>query len=205
MAGMHNKIIAQAAKAALGPLGFRRKGRSRTWIADHGWWATIVEFQPSSWSKGSHLNVAAHWLWADHDHISFDYGGRVNEHIEYHSDQQFGPEAAQLAARAVAEALTLAGHFASLETTAAHLVGEVRTHSLGDWPAYHAGVAAGLAGFSEEAIDMFARRGTRRLDPAPQRMADLGNNPLALRTEVLALIARHRKALKLPVLSEEPV
>lgn len=62
MPGPHDKIIAEAAKAALRSLGFQRKGRSRTWLADHGWWLTIVEFQPSAWSKGSYLNVAAHWL-----------------------------------------------------------------------------------------------------------------------------------------------
>ena len=37
MAGPHDRIIADAAKAALGPLGFRRKGRSRVWLADHAW------------------------------------------------------------------------------------------------------------------------------------------------------------------------
>jgi hypothetical protein len=57
MPGTHDRIIADAAKAALGPLGFKRKGRSRTWLADHGWWLTVVEFQPSAWSKGSYLNV----------------------------------------------------------------------------------------------------------------------------------------------------
>ena len=44
----HNKIIASAAKSALKPLGLKRVGRSRTWYDDHGWWAVVVEFQPSA-------------------------------------------------------------------------------------------------------------------------------------------------------------
>src|SRR5689334_1392764 len=59
----HNAEIAAAAKAVLAPMGFRRKGRSRIWLDDHGWWVGVVEFQPSGWSRGSYLNVAASYLW----------------------------------------------------------------------------------------------------------------------------------------------
>src|SRR5438045_5748615 len=97
MPGPHDKIITDAAKAALGRLNFRRKCRSRTWLADHGWWLTVVEFQPSSWSKGSYLNVAAHWLWSDSGHLSFDYVGRTKGFEEYANDDQFAPLAQRLA------------------------------------------------------------------------------------------------------------
>ena len=99
----HDKLIARAAKKELGSLGFARKGRSRTWIADHGWWATIVEFQPSSWSKGSYLNVAPHWLWSCNDFLSFDFGGRLQEHVPFESDEQFSEATANLAALAAAD------------------------------------------------------------------------------------------------------
>ncbi len=59
----HGRIIAAVAKSALAPLGFRRKGASRVWLADHGFWLDVVEFQPSGFSKGSYCNVAVHWLW----------------------------------------------------------------------------------------------------------------------------------------------
>lgn len=115
VAGPHDRIIADAAKSALGPCGFRRKGRSRTWIADHGWWATVVEFQPSYCSKGCYLNVAAHWLWSDGDHISFDFGGRIAEHVEYRSDAQFTTNVTSLAQSAAHEAQRLAEIFHSLD------------------------------------------------------------------------------------------
>src|SRR6202000_1719294 len=38
------------------PLGLERRGRSRTWIDDQRWYAIVVEFQPSGFSKGSYLN-----------------------------------------------------------------------------------------------------------------------------------------------------
>jgi hypothetical protein len=40
-----------------------RKGRSRVWFDDQGWWIGVVEFQPSSWSRGTYLNVGVSWLW----------------------------------------------------------------------------------------------------------------------------------------------
>jgi hypothetical protein len=36
MVEAHNSIIARAAKAALAPLGFRRKGQSRIWLVNKG-------------------------------------------------------------------------------------------------------------------------------------------------------------------------
>ena len=59
----HNREIATAAKSVLAPLGCIRKGRSRVWLDDQGWWVGKIEFQPSSCSKGSYLNVGASYLW----------------------------------------------------------------------------------------------------------------------------------------------
>lgn len=37
MIASHNKLIFEAATTILAPLGFRRKGKSRIWLWDHGW------------------------------------------------------------------------------------------------------------------------------------------------------------------------
>lgn len=54
----HNKLIAKNAKETLKPLGFVRSGKSRIWFKDNGWWAVLIEFQPSSFSKGTYVNIA---------------------------------------------------------------------------------------------------------------------------------------------------
>lgn len=207
MPGTHDRIIAEAAKQALGPLGFKRNGRSRTWIADHGWWLTVVEFQPSAWSKGSYLNVAAHWLWSETGSLSFDLGGRVEEHTEYFSDAQFTPVAFQLAQKAAEEARRLAHKCSSLETLADILLADQqvsREHGGGGWMTYNAGVAAALAGRTDAAAEMFERvlRGSAprssTLKVAAKRMGQLAPDPAHFKTEVALLIARQREALKLP-------
>src|SRR3954447_12571229 len=114
----HTKLLNTAAREVLRPLGVVRKGRSRTWLDDQGWWLGVVEFQPSSWSKGSYLNVAAHWLWTDIGTISFDFGGRLEGFEEYSSDEQFLAAGARLAAAAAEEAQRLTTMFSSLTGTA---------------------------------------------------------------------------------------
>ena len=207
----HDKIIADAAKAALGPLDFRRKGRSRTWFSDHGWWLTVVEFQPSAWSKGCYLNVAAHWLWSEVDSMSFDFGGRVQEHVEYLSDEQFAPAASRLAEKAANEAQRFTEMFTSLDVTADILVNEeriARGHDAGGWMAYNAGVIAALDGRTDDATEMFDRV---LCGPAPpgsvlhasaKRMAHLAADAVNFRGEVASLVARQRGELKLPTLNQ---
>ena len=78
MANEHTKIINKIAKEKFTPFGIVQKGRSRTWIDDNGWFTTIIEFQPSSYSRGSYLNVAVNFNWYEKDWESFD--------LSYHSD-----------------------------------------------------------------------------------------------------------------------
>jgi hypothetical protein len=211
MPGTHDRIIADAAQIVLGPLGFRRKGRSRTWLADNGWWLAVVEFQPSAWSKGSYLNVAAHWLWSEIGSLSFDFGGRIAEHVEYVTDDEFTLAVARLAQCAAIESRRLADLFDSL-TNAAEVLLEAgkQPHLHPGWSDYHAGVAAALIGRRDEARRMFkvildspAPPGSL-LHPAADRMEQLLSDQTGFREQVLSLIKQQREALRLPLLTTDP-
>lgn len=204
----HDKIIADAAKAALRPLGFLRKGQSRLWFLDHSWWLAVVEFQPSSWSKGSYLNVAAHWLWTDIGTISLDFGGRLEGFEEYASAEQFAVSVVCLADRAADEARRLAAMFSSIADTAEILLEDARTQARQapahpGWMAYNAGVAAALARRNDEAAEMFGRAlssaggQTSLLHQKAELMASLTTDAAKLRQDVAATIARQRKTLRL--------
>lgn len=217
MSGAHDQIIAKAAKDALGPCGFTRKGRSRTWMADHGWWANVVEFQPSQWSKGSYLNAGAHWLWSPSDALSFDYGGRLLEHVEYVSDEQFTEAALALANQAKREALRLSEQFFSLLATTEILLVEERKltqkerrQASAGWLGYNSGVAAGLCGQSNDADEAFSRvidnfAPDSLLVRAAVDMARLLDNPQGFRSKVTEQIVQHRAALRLPTVATIPL
>jgi hypothetical protein len=155
----HSKLITSAARDALRPLGVFQKGRSRTWLDDQGWWLGVVEFQPSSYGRGTYLNVGVDWLWNPKSYLSFDYGGRVHFHldgaqnaqfIEYKSDEQFAPLAARLATIAAEELQLYRERFATTNATALVLVDGGRA-----W--FDRGVVLGLAGDAVRSREMFSR------------------------------------------------
>jgi hypothetical protein len=210
MPGTHDKIIANAARKALQPLGLRRKGQSRLWFADHGWWLTVIEFQPSGLRKGSYLNVAAHWLWSDGGYISFDLGGgadwgsRVAEFEAYESDDQFQAGADRLADRAAQEAPRLALRIPSIDRAADLLLSHengLPAQSRGSWSAYHAGVAAGLAGRRPEAETMLRSVTDDRVTDAAARFVEALGDAARFNAVASSLIATQRKSLGLPEVS----
>lgn len=139
--GTHEAIIRAAAKTHLAPLGFRQKGRSRTWLRDHGWWLAVVEFQPSSWSKGSYLNVACTWLWHPQDHIAFHVCERLGRYAEFLDETSFASAADSLARLAVEGTLKNEQQFRDVYSALVYL--EARTAgSQSHWDYYNAMMAA---------------------------------------------------------------
>jgi hypothetical protein len=90
----HGQILAYAANAHRLPLGCRRHGRSRFWFCDQRFWLIGVEFQPSSWARGSYLNAGVQWLWHAKTRFTYDstlddQGYRLANFAPYKTDEQF--------------------------------------------------------------------------------------------------------------------
>jgi hypothetical protein len=198
----HGRLIAAAAKAALVPLGCRRKGQSRLWFSDQRFWLISAEFQPSGWSKGSYLNMGARWLWSEGPGISLAY--RPVDFISFENAAQFQPLIEQMAARAAQEVLSLRARFRSLTDIYRYLLPlAVRD----GWPIYHAAVAAGLIGDVHESQALF-----RRMEEWPTHGYDwqlslkaegvalsaLLDRPNRYRSAVLAIIEKRRALFGLP-------
>ena len=146
----HGDLIATAAKARLSPLGLVRKGRSRLWLKDNVWWLSVVEFQPSAWSKGTYLNVAATWLWHEKDYLAFDECERVEGFAEYTDPETFAVAADRYALRAAVEVQNALVRFATVGAAAAHL----RSTAVGDpWRHYHAMMASLATGGLQPAAE----------------------------------------------------
>jgi hypothetical protein len=96
----HNKLIAKVAKQVLLPAGLKRKGQSRLYYDDNGWWCTIVEFQPSGFSKGSYLNVGISWLLKEEGGWSFNVGSREQGFSSAENESEFTNAAFEMAMRA---------------------------------------------------------------------------------------------------------
>lgn len=213
--GDHNRAITLAAKAALTPLDFRRKGQSRVWLADQGFWLLVVEFQPSDRAKGSFLNVATHWLWhppspsEPHFHLSFDFGGRVAEFVDMATPAASGAAEA-LAELAAREAARLRAKLPSLEAAARVLAAaeaeRVSSRQPAAWKTNDAAIAAALTGQAGAAARMFDAILATPLPPSwglhesVRALLPLVDDSPAFRAKVIAAIAERRSAFRLPAI-----
>ena len=191
----HTRLIAAAAKAVLQPNGFKRKGRSRVWFADRGYWLSVVEFQPSAWSRGSYLNVAVHWLWGQPPHVlTFDRAERVDGFIEFESEEQFKPLAYEFAKHALEAAERDQTRFQSIQDAAALLIEEEEAREIykGAWAAFHAGVAAAMAGRFDDARRMLASVQEPHALPAAARLLKSADQPNSLGEQIRSMLNDER-------------
>lgn len=127
----HNRIINQVAKEVLAAHGFFRKGQSRTWLYDCGYYFVQIEFQPSSFSgQGTYCNAGIGFLFEYTDDlnktVAFNYGWkRIGDYIEYESGERFRAKITGMATSALKYAGELI-KFESLEYADAKLTKQRR-------------------------------------------------------------------------------
>lgn len=85
----HNKLLKKIVKEQLKPFGIFQKGQSRTFLYDKGWYTIIIEFQPSSYSKGTFLNVGLDFNFYPRDYFAFSFGYRENGFEQFENEKQF--------------------------------------------------------------------------------------------------------------------
>jgi hypothetical protein len=146
------RVLATAAEAALPPLGCQRVGKSRTWISDQRFWLIVIEFQPSSWQKGTYLNVGAMWLWRARKGYAFHVGYRIANFAPFNCSEQFAPVAAGLAAQAAQEIQKRREQFKTLHDIYRYLVDHTAENNR---DIFHAAIAAGLVGDVDTARRLF--------------------------------------------------
>jgi len=139
-----NTAIAASAKQVLGPLGLTRKGRSRTWLDDHGWWLGVVEFQPSAWGPGSYLNVGAMFLWRPTDQLAFEILDRVADFSPATDQADFQVALETKAEQAAQAVLTLRQRLRNLDDVIGYFAARTPTRHM--YEAAHLGTAYMLAG-----------------------------------------------------------
>lgn len=205
MGGAHNRIIAAAAKAKLGPLGFQRQGRSRLWLLDHGTWLNIVGFVPSQWSVSVDLDNATHWLWGGTGFMSWDYSVR-GSCAQFDSEEQFKGALGTIASEAAERALEIEREFSSFEKIAAYVIGLAQDNDRmrPSWFGYRAGIASGIMTDFVKA-EIYLRGITdERVVPHAERFLSVIGDHARFRAKVNETVVQQRAVLKLPPLQLDP-
>lgn len=203
----HSRLLTLAARKHLAPIGCQQKGRSRFWFDDHGWWAATVEFQPSSWSTGSYLNVGAMWFWHPADHWVFNEFERVAPFHEFREATQFSEVADRLAESAATQVIALRQKFDSIESVASYLIDKPAE---GLWPNYQAAIAASLVGDTLAAKSHFEAvaaspavapwEWVSEVQARARRLSNAFTTTVRARRVVALEVARTREKLGLPEL-----
>ncbi|MEL6234587.1 MAG: hypothetical protein AAFR46_09270 [Pseudomonadota bacterium] len=144
-----SSLINKAAKAALAPLGARRKGRSRFWYVDNGWYVTGIEFRPASYAQGAGLTLGVGWLWIPKETWSFDVLLQHDAHVAFDTVDRFAPEIARMAERAAGYVRSTADRLQSLHKAYA---ATQPTDAPGNWAHVHSGVLAALLHKTDAAV-----------------------------------------------------
>jgi hypothetical protein len=198
----HGRLIAAAARAALAPIGCRRKGQSRLWISDERYWLITVEFQPSAWSKGSYLNVRPQWLWLRLG--ANDSFPRPTDYIEFENADQFTPLIENMAAIAAETVLAFRTRFRTLADVNQYFTERITRNG---WPVYRAAVTAGLLAEIEIAQQLFKRMESfdtegheswLELKAESAALASLLDDPVQYRSAILDTITDLREQYGLP-------
>ena len=204
MSDTHSKVIAAAAKDQLAPLGFRQQGRSRLWLADHGYWLNVVEFTPSRWSKSVSLMNAAHWLWVGAGFMSFNEAIPSKCHAEFETEDQFRSATVEIAKAAGAKALEIEARFPSFDAIADFVVKRARSSPdrMGpSWWGYEAGIASALVGRVAEANHFLHGLSDERVVSRAAPLMPLIDRPDAFKSKVNDMVAQERARLKLGALT----
>jgi hypothetical protein len=207
---IHSKLITAAARDVLRPMGMLQKGQSRFWTDDHQWWVCGVEFQPSSWSRGSYLNVFAMWLWQVKDYWSFDEGSRVEGFVGFQNEDQFAAEAKRLAQRAAEQVQRYRGLFPNVRAVSKYYL-EKTPDAPNSWQTFHSGMACALAGRVADAERFFDWYLSKSSSGSAQWFIDSQADAASLRAivrkqdefrnTIIDRVKRARTLLKLPELS----
>jgi hypothetical protein len=201
----HSRILAKAASELFKPLGVYQKGRSRSWIDDQGWWIGHVEFQPSSWSKGTYLNVGVMWLWYEKDYFSFDVGNRVAQFVSYTDDEQFAKEASRLVQLASEKILEYRKMFREVGDAKKYLIEHANTANL--WNSLYAAIVCGCAGDANRARGFFEHlqqckaeyQWQEALKERAEYLVGLVDDHDIFKAHIEKTILRARQLLKLPL------
>jgi hypothetical protein len=146
----HNKIIVRIAKEQFSPLHIIQKGKSRLFLDDNSWYTTVIEFQPSSWSKGTQLNIGADFHFFPRDYFAFEFGDREKEFIEFTEVNKFVLELEKYCQYAIQRVIEIREAFITISS--AHKVLTQKLDTSNTWNSYLLGVINGLANNDKESL-----------------------------------------------------
>jgi hypothetical protein len=147
-----SKIIRKVAKERFVGHGLKQKGQSRLWYFSGDYYLILIEFQPSSWEKGTYLNVGLDFNWYPKDYFAFEFGYRLSDFKSPKDEGELGARIQQLCDLALDKVNEYKQIFIDKKTAGDKLL-RLHKDKSNDWEKFNLGVLFGLGGHNEQAIN----------------------------------------------------
>lgn len=131
----HEKIISQTAKEILAPLGFFRKGSSRTYVQDNGWFLSVIEYRHHYYFQGAEVYVRMEALW---DAPGVDFLTPITRMVSYKrvdykgNDEEFAAKILEITEAAKQNVLEYK-KYCDIEYAKKNLTAQIDYRSAGCW------------------------------------------------------------------------
>jgi hypothetical protein len=139
----HNKLLKQKAKEILTPHSIYQKARSRTFLADNGWWTIMIEFQPSGFTKGTYLNVGLDFHFYPREYFAYSYGYRELDLKDAEDESSFVKVIEEYSLHAVKKTEEFRSRFKDINTAILHFGPIIKNDP---WKLFDFAVLYGLSG-----------------------------------------------------------
>lgn len=206
----HNKLLKNIAKERLKPCGILQQGQSRKFLYDRGWFIIVIEFQPSSWSKGTYLNIGVDFNFYPRDYFAFSYGYREKGFEEFKDEEQFTKLMNELCDLTIKRVKELDQKFADIWTALKTVDKENENDT---WRIYEIAILNALASNFEKARKQLEQVSKTKCEYdweiERKKLADellewLQENPMSL-DKIKSLITETRQLKKLPEMTLENI
>jgi hypothetical protein len=145
-----NKVIKKIAREKFSGQEIKQKGQSRLWYFPGAYYQILIEFQPSSWNKGTYLNVGLDFNWFPRDFFAFEFGDRLSEFKSFNDENQFQKEVEKMCDLALEKVEQYKLIFRE-KTGAADRLLKLKKE-LNEWDTFSIGVLFGFEGQPDKAI-----------------------------------------------------
>ena len=130
-------LLKSIAKDRLKLFGIVQHADSRSFHFDKEWLTFIIEFQPSSFSEGTYLNVGVDFHFYPREHFAFSYVNRVSDFVAFTDLEQFTKVITELCDLAIKRFQLLERNFKDI-WTAIDSLEQDKTNSFYDLAVLHA-------------------------------------------------------------------
>lgn len=200
----HNKLLKEIARNRLKQYAIFQKGSSRTFLYDNGWYIIIIEFQPSSWGKGSYLNIGVDLNFYPRNHLAFSYGYREKGFDGAENEKQFTEIVTTYCDHVIEKVQKLKEKFMDVPTA----IKSIGKYPDDQWHYFDLGILYGLNGQMQKAGSSLKKLMKQKCkfdyELERQKLADELFNLLADKEKFVAkaqaLIIQSRQLKKLPAL-----